>query len=220
MKKEMVLFAVLSFCVVPMDLFSGEGTRPVRLDVFDHARLDTGDIDLARETVLRLLQSAGVRSGWRECSHGRSCEDSNAPYRINVRLIPTRMAPKVVGDFTCGHRLADGTTILVYVPCSRDVARGARLSLTARSNPWLASLKTGHVMGLAVAHEVGHVLGLRHSTTGVMKARIDIDDLLALRKSRLSFSPPQAASLRLAMLEVVDAVVVVDARWGTVRPFP
>jgi Xaa-Pro aminopeptidase len=53
-----------------------------------------------------------------------------------------------------------------------------------------------HFIGLTIAHEIGHGLGLRHSASGVMKPDADMDDMLALRQSRLRFASREAVRMR------------------------
>jgi hypothetical protein len=57
-----------------------------------------------------------------------------------------------------------------------------------------------------MAHEVGHALGLRHAASGVMKARFAIDDLVALRVSRLTFAPGEGARMRQAISAPIDVI--------------
>jgi hypothetical protein len=70
-----------------------------------------------------------------------------------------------------------------------EVTRSIRRSAAGRSSPDLASLAMGHVVGLTIAHEVGHSLGLSHSASGPMRAQAGPEDFIALRRSMLQFPP-------------------------------
>jgi hypothetical protein len=73
-----------------------------------------------------------------------------------------------------------------------------RLGVPAESA--FAGLLLGHVM----AHELAHVLGYaEHSAEGVMKAKWDDNDLVAMRRAPLSFSVEEAAAIR----QTVDVYV-------------
>ena len=66
-----------------------------------------------------------------------------------------------------------------------------RLGVPAESA--FAGLLLGHVM----AHELAHVLGYaEHSAEGVMKAKWDDNDLVAMRRAPMSFSVEEAAAIR------------------------
>ena len=87
-------------------------------------------------------------------------------------------------------------SIVVYVKPIADLARGIRFSPAGRSNPRLATIQTGHLVGLTIAHEVGHALALRHAASGMMRPQIDIEDVLALQDARLAFTPAEGARMR------------------------
>jgi hypothetical protein len=49
---------------------------------------------------------------------------------------------------------------------------------------------------MTIAHEVGHALGLPHAATGMMKGRLSVREVVALRAARLRFTPAQASAMR------------------------
>jgi hypothetical protein len=105
----------------------------------------------------------------------------------------------------------DRDVIMIFVPCHENLVRTVRAKAVARSAPWLATLEIGHLLGLTMAHEVGHVLRLVHAPVGVMQARFDMDAFFALRTSRLAFMPHERLRIREAMLARA-AVLTVSTR--------
>ena len=78
--------------------------------------------------------------------------------------------------------------------------RVARMS-TYRSHPLLAGGQSDDVVGVVVAHEIGHLLGLGHASKGVMRTRLDAEDIIAFRSGRLRFTAIESAHLRIASAE-------------------
>jgi len=183
-----------------------DAAATVELQVIVHRSMDAAGLALARESALALLATAGIAGEWRECGGGgRGCEGQNGPALIVVLLLPVlKMSQRAV----CGEATRDGRTgvgtVLIYVPRHVELAQEFRSSSGARSQPALATLQAGHLVGLTVAHEVGHVSGLPHTGAGVMKARPNVGEIVALRTSQLRFAAAEATRMRLALQGPAD----------------
>jgi hypothetical protein len=172
----------------------------IRLYVSVSPGIDAATVKLAKAIATELLKSAGIQSEWQD-------DDATGPgggrgvLRIDVRLLPHRKAtqPDVSGEVAHDARTG-APTVLVYMPRIADLVRAMRTSTAGRSHPALATVELGHLAGLTIAHELGHILGLPHAPSGVMKARPGMDEVVKLRASQLRFLPPDAARMRQTMV--------------------
>ena len=164
-----------------------EHQATLELRVITYSSLDSADLFLASETAIALLATAGLHVTWRECGGASCAVPCDAPFLL-VRLLPiaSRTAPEISGEVV-REPATNHPSVLVFVPRNVEVTQKIRQSPAGRSNPGLATLASGHLVGLTIAHEVGHSLGLKHSASGPMKAQPVLDDLIAMRRSILRF---------------------------------
>ena len=136
------------------------------LRVVAHATLDAADLERTSDTLRTLLASAGIPSRWRDCGVG--CIADPGSVAIDVLLLPMT---KLTGSDVCGEVTRDARTgvrtVLIYMPLIAERVLTIRRRADGRSNPALATMQTGHLVGAAIAHEVGHALAAVHTGRAV-----------------------------------------------------
>jgi hypothetical protein len=185
-------FLTAGLAVSPDRLVAGfaHPQATLELRVITYASLDARDVDVARLTATALLATAGLQIAWRECSGDACAVASDGPPSLLVCLLPLvkRSDPAAAGEVV-RDPATHAPTVLVYVTRIGAVIRSIRRSAAGRSSPELSSLAMGQVVGLTIAHEVGHSLGLGHSASGPMRAQAAPEDFIALQRSMLRFPP-------------------------------
>jgi hypothetical protein len=172
----------------------------LRVRAYADKRVDDATVRPALEVADHLLASAGLVVAWRICDTAQSCpvEDTPVP-EIAVILSSRDRQAENCGVAAHGARDPAGT-VVVSVPCVAGVAFQLTRRAGTRTHPLLAKSRHDDLIGAVVAHEIGHLLGIRHAPTGLMRESLEADDMIALRRGKLRFSPAEASRMRIAAL--------------------
>lgn len=168
---------------------------------FNNAGVPAADLAAARKHAEAVFQQAGLNIVWADCwAGGRSRPAEEAPRcqtpvggDIVLRLQKTRAIDRsrfVSMGFSL-VKTADGAPFLstVYVDRTESVAR-------------VAGTDPRRVLGLAMAHEIGHVLlnSNTHSAAGLMRADWSRTELRRKDEAAWHFLESEAATVRASAL--------------------
>ena len=159
--------------------------RPVlELRVKTYASIDAANLAVAQQTAEAVLASGGLQIAWRICGDGDCTDSTSGAHFLVVRLLPImkQLDPSVTGEVV-RDRATARPQIFVYL------ARNAAMAEQMRQ-------VTGYLVGLTIAHEVGHALGLVHSRSGPMKAQFNPADIAASRTTPLEFTKEAGKTMR------------------------
>jgi len=197
-----VILAGLS-CVVQTGLGgTAEPGLKITLRVYNHAHVDSKTLIRAEQEVTRIYRKIGVETVWVDQPLLPEQKQDDSP-RLQTSYIGLSILPRAMAECLSSSALgmapgAERNRAWAYVFYDRvddlsrkQIAEGAR----GKMGRWAT---TAQILGYAMAHEFGHLLGLdAHSPTGIMRAAWRWSDLLDAAYGDLDFTPPQAAVIRM-----------------------
>ena len=169
---------------------------------YNNFGVPVADLAVAREHAQAILQEAGVNVVWTDCWAGGRRELAETVGRceepvggdVVLRLQKTRETDRSrfvsMGYSLVGIPDAAPFLATVYVDRAESVARGA-------------GIDPRRVLGLAIAHEVGHVLlnSNSHAPSGLMRADWSRTELRRQDPAAWHFLETEAAQVRMTALE-------------------
>src|SRR5262245_8365221 len=184
-RRSIVVAAV--FAIAETARGADEDPPPLAVIAYNHASIPAGTLRYARDKVIRIYRETGVDLQWTDSPLDSSQPDrdasSNRPNIFTVRMLTRKKRhPVAVGEGmvlgrAVGTSDSGGIVSLFY----DQVVRVARTH-----GQW-----PGDILGLAIAHEIGHLLlpSPAHSPIGIMRASWDGDDIRHGVVGALRFTP-------------------------------
>ena len=174
----------------------GDEARAVSIRIHDYAHIQDAELARAQEVVSGMYGAIGVRTDWLEPlqqSEGvfdGACAPDCKPSDLMVIILTSAMAnrgviPDSIVGFAAAERGGGGRIAYVIYDRVRDMARG-----TVADDM--------RMMGIVMAHEIGHLLLTDHSHSdgGLMRGNWQPSEFRSPRPSDLDFSALQAGEIR------------------------
>jgi hypothetical protein len=182
---------------------SVENSPAIRVEVYNYARVGCTELHEAEGQAADLFASAGVRVVWKEFAGQKQAAPSlpNDPAADLFVRIFKASAIRRVRRISAADVLGEA----ILAPGSESPVPGAIANVFYDRVQHVSAvwgLSSGQVLGDAIAHELGHLLGARHSRRGIMKTGWSSGDLMHASRGQLRFSPPQVGLLQHAALEL------------------
>lgn len=211
-------FTVLALVLGPLAAATA-GAAPqqqaLTVVVGDHVGVANSTLKKAVELAREILFEAGVATEWTACPSSRSQSSSYYPCLFGVAQpgLVLRIVPKPKPDH-CVPRAALGLA-LAGNPGEFGTYAYLFYNRLLEATALCSYCREHQVLGLAMAHEVGHLLGNRHSTSGIMRPNYNWRGLVEMSRGCLSFSREEGRRMRA---NVAARMLPLSARQPKSRP--
>lgn len=152
--------------------------------VYNYSPASAVEIRRAEQEAAAVFQRSGIEVSWVNCPiDGPACGTESKSAEVILRILGRRLGDAVNRPLGCA---ISGGYASVYALEAYSVAKSAGVDGSV-------------VLGIAIGHEIGHVLlgGLEaHSRDGIMQAKWGRKDLRAANQRTLRFAPDEARKLR------------------------
>jgi hypothetical protein len=158
---------------------------PITVFLCDRVGLASADKAKARVQADRILMSAHVQLRWVESEANETCVGPQLENYLSIIILPERPKDLPTSAEAMGRSLLIGTA---YPRAYIFLDRVRRFDVANRANK--SSSNLGVILGHAISHELGHLLGLAHTSGGIMRARWGREEWTAAAEGVLLFAYP------------------------------
>jgi hypothetical protein len=177
-----------------------DDTEEITIRVYDYARLEPSVLTSAEGTTAHILEQAGVKAVWIECSGNHrvdgdpECRTPLSPADLVVNLLPRSMSQRLhprTDEFGVALEDPDGDFGFdAWIFC--DLLKNTSAQFGLDQSP---------LLGAVMAHEIGHLLlsANSHSAVGLMRTKWSAEEFLAIQEHSLHFTSWESKKIRRAV---------------------
>lgn len=213
-----VLALLAALIVVPASVCRADTAivpADVVVRVYDMTGLDAGARARAIDVARAITDGAGIRVGWYDCTGDAErghCDHVRARRNLILRISPTVTSPSLVSRGLIEARAANGAHGLILGAAIVESTTGAgALAMVfidrVRAIADRTRVPVTHLLGRAIAHEVGHLLlGTNaHTADGLMREVWTDAEIVGDRAADWLFAPSDLTTLRRQARPAEDA---------------
>jgi hypothetical protein len=164
----------------------------VMVNVYNGVNLPSSDLRRAEREAEKIFLYAGIQVTWAAGLMGASLDDNATSEKGNAASLQLRLWPRAMA----GKWPTSSETLGFCL--SLENGDAVVLADTIQKRAVFGTTNFADLLGLAMAHELGHLLlrSIAHSVTGIMRARWTEKALRDDDRGYLRFTPDEAESMR------------------------
>jgi hypothetical protein len=188
--KGFLIFSVL-ILVSSCPAENADTASSVTVRLYSDVQLSTQTLSQAEQEATRIFRQAGIETVWVQCKPSPSPTDPRCEFPPGSKLLAMRIVPKALNA-------ADSIFGMAFLSQEGHGAYGDVFYESVETLHQQCNASVPRVLGHVMAHELGHLLlgSNAHTEIGIMRPHWFSEQLRAVERGALFFSPEQARLMR------------------------